>query len=237
MPVPGAKRPVLRVPVAQRKPLRVTIIEKDNLHEAGAPRRSVPQGQHAHGLLACGRDVMESLFCGVSDELVEKGALEVDYLRYMMWVSDGQPIRSGPSAIGGLLFSRPNLEEHIRSRLLKSKNVKLIAGASVTGLLRSADNKCVTGRDLRTCRRECIGNFGRSRHRCIGTRFAFAGVAARDGIRSPSRGKSQRRALPTQPVPFEGMRVISVESSVSSWLLLRQIGVAAPCLRKKGIAG
>ncbi len=124
---------------------RVTIIEKDNLHRGGAPRRSVPQGQHAHGLLACGRDVMESLFCGVSDELVEKGALEVDYLRDMMWVSDGQPIRSGPSAIGGLLFSRPSLEEHIRSRLLKSKNVKLIAGASVTGLLRSADNKCVTG--------------------------------------------------------------------------------------------
>lgn len=124
---------------------RVTVLEKDSLHNAGAPRRSVPQGQHAHGLLACGRDVMESLFCGVSDELIEKGALEVDYLRDMMWVSDGQPIRSGPSAIGGLLFSRPNLEEHLRQRLLKSKNVKLIAGASVTGLCKSPDNKCVTG--------------------------------------------------------------------------------------------
>lgn len=124
---------------------QVTVIEKDTLHELGAPRRSVPQGQHAHGLLACGRDVMEGLFCGVSDELVESGALRVDYLRDMMWVNDGQPLRSGPSAIGGLLFSRPRFEEHIRSRLLKSKNVKLIAGASVTALLTSPDKRRVIG--------------------------------------------------------------------------------------------
>lgn len=124
---------------------RVTIVEKDKLDKSGAPRRSVPQGQHAHGLLSCGRDTIEALFCGISDELTQSGALEVDYLRDMIWVNDGQPIHSGPSSIGGLLLSRPNLEEHVRSRLLKNKNLVLMSGAAVTGLRASGKPKRVIG--------------------------------------------------------------------------------------------
>lgn len=129
---------------------KVTIIEKDTLDKGGSPRRSVPQGHHAHGLLSCGRDMIEAAFCGISDELIEDGAIEVDYLRDMMWVSDGHPIRSGPSSIGGLLFSRPNLEEHIRGRLLQNRNVSIIDDASVTGLLKTVDNKRVIGATYET---------------------------------------------------------------------------------------
>jgi 2-polyprenyl-6-methoxyphenol hydroxylase-like FAD-dependent oxidoreductase len=54
---------------------RVTVVDRDLLPAPGAQRRGVPQGRHAHGLLARGREVLEELFPGLTDELVARGAL------------------------------------------------------------------------------------------------------------------------------------------------------------------
>ena len=40
----------------------VTIVERDELPASPQPRKGVPQGKHAHGLLAKGREVLEQLF-------------------------------------------------------------------------------------------------------------------------------------------------------------------------------
>jgi 2-polyprenyl-6-methoxyphenol hydroxylase-like FAD-dependent oxidoreductase len=124
---------------------RVTVVEKDEVLAAAVSRKSVPQGNHAHGLLSRGRDVIESLFPGVSRELVALGAIEVDYLNDMIWVSDGHAICPGPSSISGLLVSRPVLESHLRARLLQSANVDLLSGVCVTRLMTDASHDRVLG--------------------------------------------------------------------------------------------
>ena len=54
---------------------RVTLVERDDLETGDVPRRGVPQGRHAHGLLAGGAQVLERLFPGLREELVADGAL------------------------------------------------------------------------------------------------------------------------------------------------------------------
>ena len=54
---------------------QVSLIERDALPALAEQRRGVPQGRHAHGLLASGRDVLEKLFPGISQALMKKGAV------------------------------------------------------------------------------------------------------------------------------------------------------------------
>ena len=53
---------------------RVTLIERDAFPATGDGRRGVPQGRHVHGLMARGREILEDLFPGLTDELVHRGA-------------------------------------------------------------------------------------------------------------------------------------------------------------------
>ena len=50
----------------------------DDLAEEGVARRGVPQGRHAHAILAAGRRRIEAWFPGITDELVSKGGLVGD---------------------------------------------------------------------------------------------------------------------------------------------------------------
>src|SRR5687768_6423519 len=46
----------------------VTVIERDRLPDATDSRKGVPQGNHAHGLLASGYRILDSYFPGMMDE-------------------------------------------------------------------------------------------------------------------------------------------------------------------------
>ena len=56
----------------------VTVVERDALPDGYEPRKGVPQGRHAHGLLARGREVLEQLFPGFTEEVVSQGATSGD---------------------------------------------------------------------------------------------------------------------------------------------------------------
>src|SRR6476660_2571687 len=56
----------------------VTVVERDALPDVYEPRKGVPQGRHTHGLLARGREVLEQLFPGFTDEMVAQGATAGD---------------------------------------------------------------------------------------------------------------------------------------------------------------
>ena len=43
---------------------RVTVLERDELPDSAVPRRAVPQGRHAHALLAGGAQAIAALFPG-----------------------------------------------------------------------------------------------------------------------------------------------------------------------------
>ena len=53
---------------------QVIVVERDVLPPAGEPRKGVPQGRHLHVLLSRGRELLESFFPGLTQELVDQGA-------------------------------------------------------------------------------------------------------------------------------------------------------------------
>lgn len=123
----------------------VTVVDRDLLPAPGVQRRGVPQGRHAHGLLARGREALEELFPGLTDELVAQGALYGDIQLHGRWYNEGVRLRQAPSGLNSLSVSRPLLEGHIRQRLAAFPNVSIMDGCEVAGLVATSDRRRVTG--------------------------------------------------------------------------------------------
>ena len=79
----------------------------------------------ASGLLARGREVLDELFPGLSEEAVSQGAIYGDIVDEVLWFNYGVYLRNTPSSLKGLLVSRPMLEELVRRRVLQLPNVRL----------------------------------------------------------------------------------------------------------------
>lgn len=124
---------------------QVTVLERDIFPNPGNHRKGVPQDRHAHGLLSRGREVLEQLFPGITQELKAQGALSVDLLQQMRWFANGGYFQKSPSDLNGLLVSRPLLEAQVRQRLLSLPNVKVIENCHVLGLLTTPDQTRVVG--------------------------------------------------------------------------------------------
>jgi 2-polyprenyl-6-methoxyphenol hydroxylase-like FAD-dependent oxidoreductase len=113
---------------------RVSVLERDALTGDGHPRKGVPQGRHAHGLLARGREILEELFPGLTEELEASGAVRGDLALDTAWWHAGVlhlPHRSG---IIGLLVSRPVLEGAVLRRVRALPNVEILERCDVIGL-------------------------------------------------------------------------------------------------------
>jgi 2-polyprenyl-6-methoxyphenol hydroxylase-like FAD-dependent oxidoreductase len=121
----------------------VTVLERDRFPKADVPRRGVPQGRHPHGLLTRGRDVIEQLFPGWSDEIVAAGGISADYAHDVAWTGFGATLRSGPSGLVAVIASRPVMEGQLRRRLLALSNVRAIEDCTVLGVVASDDNAAV----------------------------------------------------------------------------------------------
>ncbi|MBV9378965.1 MAG: monooxygenase [Alphaproteobacteria bacterium] len=104
----------------------VSLLERDTLPETHEPRKGVPQGRHAHGLLARGREVLDQFFPGLSEEMIGQGALYGDLVDEVRWFNHGVYLANAPSGLRGLLISRPMLEDGVRRRLLQLSNVRLL---------------------------------------------------------------------------------------------------------------
>ena len=117
----------------------VTVLERDIFPVSDIPRKGVPQGRHAHGLLARGRSVIENFFPGWTDEVVASGGVRGDIVNDVSWLGHGVALKTAPSNMIGLLAARPVLEGHVRRRLLALSNVRAIENCAVQGLI--ADDK------------------------------------------------------------------------------------------------
>ena len=129
----------------------VTVVDRDHLTDEPEPRRGVPQGRHAHGLLARGREALEELFPGLTAELVDGGAPLTDVQSEFRWVNGGRLLCQAPSGLLGLGVSRQLLESRIRARVRALPNVTIADGCDAAGLAIPADQSRVTG--LRVLRR------------------------------------------------------------------------------------
>src|SRR5688572_20679216 len=88
---------------------RVVVLERDALTDGTTARRGVPQGRHAHAILAAGLQRVEAWFPGLSRELVAAGAIEGDGGDAIWWQAGALKVHAdvGVTAIAA---SRPMLE-------------------------------------------------------------------------------------------------------------------------------
>ena len=116
----------------------VLLVERGELPDTPEPRAGVPQGLHAHGLLAGGLEALELLLPGLRRELEDGGCPSGDNLRDAAWIFSGRRLALGDSGVLGMTVARPVLEHAIRRRVTRRPNVHIRAGARVTGLVYDA---------------------------------------------------------------------------------------------------
>ena len=68
---------------------RVTVLERDLLPDAPAPRKGLPQARHLHILLMRGQLAFEHLFPGLIEELVADYLPRVSKLLVIGWRASG----------------------------------------------------------------------------------------------------------------------------------------------------
>ncbi len=124
---------------------QVTLLDRDTFPSGTDHRRGVPQSRHTHGLLAGGKQVLEKLFPGISQDLIDGGAVKGDLTQDSRWFLEGGCLCKFPSRLGGLLLSRPYLEGKVRQYLTRVPNVQIRQGCAVEGLATSGEPQHVTG--------------------------------------------------------------------------------------------
>jgi 2-polyprenyl-6-methoxyphenol hydroxylase-like FAD-dependent oxidoreductase len=126
---------------------QVTLVERDALPVSREARRGVPQGRHTHGLLASGRNVLETLFPGISSELITDGAMTGDILGDSRFFLEGACHVRFVSGLDTLMMTRPFLEATVRERVRQLPNVRFCDNCAVSGL--ASEKGQVTGVEIR----------------------------------------------------------------------------------------
>jgi 2-polyprenyl-6-methoxyphenol hydroxylase-like FAD-dependent oxidoreductase len=128
---------------------RVTIIERDRFPEGPGFRKGVPQSRHVHVLMTRGRRIVERLFPGLEESLLEAGAELIDSAEDFEFLT---PAGFGPRFRSGIPFlqgSRELLEFAVRERVASIPRIRFLEGTDVTGLLPAKDGEAVAGVKVR----------------------------------------------------------------------------------------
>jgi 2-polyprenyl-6-methoxyphenol hydroxylase-like FAD-dependent oxidoreductase len=130
---------------------RVTVVERDPLPDTAKNRRGVPQGRHAHVLLARGAQIIGELFPGLLDDLVVGGVPVVRDFAEMRFSPGGHPLRlkGYPAQAATYQASRPYLEGQVRARVGALPTVEVVDRCEVVGLVTTATRGRVTGVRIR----------------------------------------------------------------------------------------
>jgi len=124
---------------------RVTILERDPVHDTPESRKGQPQTRHLHGLLAGGFQILTHYFPDLPDALAAHEVFMRDMGESMNWYTHGgyrKPLHSG---LNGITMSRPLLEHLVRQQVLALSNVTLQDQCAVKNLLTTTDRERVIG--------------------------------------------------------------------------------------------
>ena len=124
---------------------RVTVVERDALSPTPDVRKGVPQGAHAHGLLASGYRILEHDFPGLMDALEAGGAPRGDVAGDFLWFQYGRWKLREPVGCRGITVSRPCLETAVRQRVEALPNVCFLHATAVIHPRFDAGASRVTG--------------------------------------------------------------------------------------------
>lgn len=125
---------------------QVCVVERDTLPEKPENRPGTPQAFHLHRLLFRGDVIIERLFPGYVDELLEHGAFSSQNKILTVINEHGRQdtnsfLKKGKDAS----CSRALLEWTIRRRVQALANVRFLTGLEVIGFHTSPDRTCVDG--------------------------------------------------------------------------------------------
>lgn len=109
----------------------VWLLERDPLPEGAQARKGTPQAQHAHGLLARGREIVEMLCPGFSASLEAQGALLGDLQANAPFVAEGRRFAFGMSGESGIACSRLAIEAELRRRVLACPGVRAVTEVDI----------------------------------------------------------------------------------------------------------
>ncbi len=123
----------------------VLVLDRDELPREPVDRPGVPQGRHSHGLLARGRDVLETLFPGLTDDLVRRGALLADVQATTRVYIGDRPLAAAAGDLRSLRVSRRLLEWYVRQRVAALPGVEIRDRTSVVDLVVDPAGGAVTG--------------------------------------------------------------------------------------------
>lgn len=123
----------------------VTVVDRDEFTEARGPRRAVPQGHHIHALLARGKQILDELFPGFTEELVSIGVPVGDFGTSLSWYFNGEMIKKAETGLVCVAAGRPLLEDRIRRRVGAMSNVHFRECTDIAGLTTTPDRRTVTG--------------------------------------------------------------------------------------------
>ncbi len=124
---------------------QVTVVERDVLPPAGQHRRGVPHGRHLHGLHPRGREILDELFPDFTAEVTAAGAVCCDVLADGRWQLSGHQLMQRHAGLPALLASRPFLEGHVRERVFRLPNVRVLDGHSASGLVSAREGHRISG--------------------------------------------------------------------------------------------
>lgn len=123
----------------------VHIVDRDVLVGNREARRHCPQTYQANGLLARGVHIMEELFPGITQTLLDQGIPRGDLSGSCRWYTQGYRLKQQDGNLITLGVLRPELEWHIRERVQQIPNVVFVERHDILGLTTTADNSRVTG--------------------------------------------------------------------------------------------
>ncbi len=124
---------------------QVTVVERDALPPAGQHRKGVPHGRHLHGLHPRGREILDELLPGFTAEVTAAGAVCCDVLADGRWQLSSHQLKQVHAGLPALLASRPFLEGHVRDRVFRLPNIRVLDGHSAAGLVAARGGREVTG--------------------------------------------------------------------------------------------
>jgi 2-polyprenyl-6-methoxyphenol hydroxylase-like FAD-dependent oxidoreductase len=123
---------------------RVTILERDELPDGIEHRPGVPQAKQLHVILPLGAQIMDELFAGFEQELMDAGCSVFDEVKDTPWFGRQGWRARRESDVKLIGFRRPLLEHVVRQRVRGIDNVDIVT-ATVTRLIGSDDGSRVTG--------------------------------------------------------------------------------------------
>jgi hypothetical protein len=103
-----------------------------------------PHAVHPHGLLARGREILERLFPGFSDALIEQGAIAGDVAADVAIDANGRRFAPGDSGLMALAVSRLAIEAELRRRVRVLPGTRIVTDVDVLAPVHASSGGRVT---------------------------------------------------------------------------------------------